>query len=305
MKPMYYEPENVNEKLKKKWEICIVSNSDEERSILAKDILKNKSNQLLSLDYHPEEFSFQIETNGKQDTIFTHEIADHLEKYREKSIVIDATSFDIAVLTFICKTLKELNFFGIDILYIEPEDYEIQRTFAENDYDPLLSDSTLGFEEAAIPDIAKPLEQDEKNYFIFLLGYEGDRLTNAFEKLDFNLQKYEFIFAVPSFIYSWERIPFTNHAEILLEKNQSSSDLIHYCGGNNLIGTHRLIENLKKENKCDNIFLVPLGTKLMGLAAIKSVCEDIEKTFILYDYPSKTSGRSKGANKVHLIESFI
>ncbi|MGU3312631.1 hypothetical protein [Acinetobacter sp. M5A5_2a] len=305
MKPSYYEPSKVNKQLKKSWDLCIIGHSDEERAIFAKDILNNKSNELLILNYNPDEFSFQIELNGDPTIIFTHDIGDYLIAYQNKSIVIDATSFDIAVLTFICKTLKDLAILNVDILYVEPEDYEIQRTFAENDYDPLLSDSTLGFEEAAIPDIAKPIEQDEINYFIFLLGYEGDRLTNAFEKLDFNLQKYEFIFGVPSFIYSWERIPFTTQAEILLEKNQSTQDLIHFCGANNIIGTHRLIKNLKKDTQYDNIFLVPLGTKLMGLAAIKAVCDDTDHTFILYDYPNKTTGRSKGTNKVHLIESFI
>ncbi|HFG6920901.1 hypothetical protein [Acinetobacter baumannii] len=305
MNPSYYEPSNIINELKKNWDIGIISNSDEERAIFSKELLNEKTTDLITLNYNPDEFSFLIEKDETSDTLFTHDLIDYLSEFRDKSIVIDATSFDIAVLTFICKSLKELNILKIDILYIEPEDYEIQRTFDENDYDPLLSDSTLGFEEAAIPDISKPIEQDETNYFIFLVGYEGDRLTNAFQKLDFNLQKYEFIFGVPSFIYSWERIPFTTQAEILLEKNQLAQDYIHYCGANNIIGTYRLIKNLKNEAQFDNIFLVPLGTKLMSLAAIKAVCEDMEKTFILYDYPSKMSGRSKGKNKVHLIENFL
>lgn len=305
MKSSYFNPLTINNDLNKQWDLTIISESDENRAVFAKKLLSNRTSKLISLFYNPDEFSFQMELNGIESTIYTHDMSDFLGQYRNNSIVIDATSFDIAALTFICKTLKDLEIKNIDILYIEPEDYEIQRTFDENDYDPLLSDSTLGFEEAAIPDITKPIDQNEINYFIFLVGYEGDRLTNAFQKLDFHLQKYEFIFGVPSFIYSWERIPFTTHAEILLEKNSSTQDFIHYCGANNVVGTHRLIRNLKKDMQCDNIFLVPLGTKLMGLAAIKAVCEDIENTFILYDYPSKMSGRTKGVHKVHLIESFI
>ena len=305
MKPSFYEPSSITQQLDKTWDIGIISASDEERAIFSREVIEQKSQKLIIFNYNPDEFSFSIEEKHSKNTFYTHDIANYLEDLNDKSVVIDATSFDIAVLTFLCKTLKELSITGIDILYTEPEDYEIKRTFDENDYDPLLSDGTLGFEEAAIPDISKPIEQNEVNYFIFLVGYEGDRLTNAFQKLDFNLQKYEFIFGVPSYIYSWERIPFTTQAEILLEKNQSSQDFIHYCGANNIIGTYRLIKNLKNDIQFDNLFLVPLGTKLMGLAAIKAICENTEDTFMLYDYPSKMPGRTKGKNKVHLIEDFI
>ncbi|OTG57869.1 hypothetical protein B9T36_12935 [Acinetobacter sp. ANC 4204] len=305
MKSSYFDPDTINRHLNKHWNLTIISESDEQRAVFARELLGSRTDNLISLSYNPDEFSFQMKMNGEENIVYTHDMSEFLNQYQNSSIVIEATSFDIAALTFLCKTLKDLKITNIDILYIEPEDYEIQRTFDENDYDPLLSDNTLGFEEAAIPDITKPIDQNELNYFIFLVGYEGDRLTNAFQKLDFHLQKYEFIFGVPSFIYSWERIPFTTHAEILIEKNPSTADFIHYCGANNIIGTHRLIKNLKKDMKYDNVFLVPLGTKLMGLAAIKAVCEDIENTFILYDYPSKMSGRTTGAHKVHLIESFI
>lgn len=301
-----YTPTDIETRLNDNWDVCLLGNPFDDRDNLACEILSARSVTQYIVNYDAGEFQFHFVEKGTSnlDIVYTHDLDIFFENFNSKSIIIDATSFDVAILACLCKSLSQIQKSRLDIFYIEPEDYDVVRTFSENDFNPNLSNSTFGFEEAAIPELTKPIEADEHNFFVFLMGYEGHRLSNAFEKLDYNLQNYQFIFGVPSFVYSWEHIPFSTQAHILLEKNENSHDYIKYCGANNLIGTYRLLDEIKIKNRVDNIFLIPLGTKIMGLAAIQFLCNN-PNTYILYDYPNKVEGRSKGCQKIHLIESFL
>lgn len=301
-----YNPTEIETTFDKNWDICLLGKPFDVRGELAHQLLSKCSTFKYEITYESTEFEFIIvdKDTNTVEKFYTHNLDVFFENFSTKKIIIDATSFDIAVLACLCKSLKNYVDNTLDIFYIEPEDYDVIRTFSEDDFNPNLSNSTLGFEEAAIPELTKPIESDEHNFFVFLMGYEGHRLSNAFEKLDYNLQKYQFIFGVPSFVYSWEHIPFSTQAHILLEKNENSHDYITYCGANNLIGTYRLLEDLKVRNRMENLFLIPLGTKLMGLAAIQFLCNNPD-TYILYDYPNKVEGRSKGCQKIHLVEAFL
>ncbi|EXB34643.1 MULTISPECIES: hypothetical protein [Acinetobacter] len=301
-----YAPNQIETALTKNWDICLLGKTFDARDDLAHQILSKSSTLKYEVAYDSTEFEFIIinKDTTEEKKFYTHDLDQFFSEFFSKKVIIDATTFDVAVLACLCKYLKTYVSNTLDIFYIEPEDYDVIRTFSEDDFNPNLSDSTLGFEEAAIPELTKPIESDEHNFFVFLMGYEGHRVSNAFEKLDYNLQKYQFIFGVPSFVYSWEHIPFSTQAHILLEKNENSHDYIKYCGANNLIGTYRLLQELKDKNRVENLFLIPLGTKIMGLAAIQFLCHNPD-TYILYDYPNKVEGRSSGAQKIHLIESFL
>lgn len=301
-----FTPSDIESRLNDNWDICLLGKSYDERDTLALNILSSRSTTQYFVDYDASEFQFHFIEIGSSSTtiLYTHDLAIFFENFRSKNIVIDSTSFDVAILACLCKSLSEKRNIKVDIFYIEPEEYDVKRTFSDNDFNPNLSNSTFGFEEAAIPELTKPIEADEHNFFVFLMGYEGHRLSNAFEKLDYNLQNYQFIFGVPSFVYSWEHIPFSTQAHILLEKNENSHDYVKYSGANNLIGTYRLLEEIKTKNRVDNIFLIPLGTKIMGLAATKFLCNN-KNAYILYDYPNKIEGRSKGCQQIHLIRSFL
>ena len=50
MKSSYFDPLTINNNLNKQWDLTIISESDEQRAVFAKEFLSNRTDNLISLE---------------------------------------------------------------------------------------------------------------------------------------------------------------------------------------------------------------------------------------------------------------
>ena len=66
---------------------------------------------------------------------------------------------------------------------------------------------------------------------VFFLGYEGERLDEAFEELEIDPRKSIVVFGVPAFRPGWEMDSFANNVRVVADRGVQGG--IRYCGAEN------------------------------------------------------------------------
>lgn len=242
----------------------------------------------------------EMQAHLSMDVLELHDIEDSIKKLSGLKIVIDATSFDVAELAIICKSLKTAGISNFDVIYAEPSEYSHDSTNGEKNFN--LSESLLGFEEAGIPGISKAIPTTDPKLFIFFMGYEGDRFKNALELSEISGKECNLVFGVPAFKFGWDKNSLLSSARSILENSLQDSFL--FCGATNIYGVSRLLEELRHKYQNETFFLVPLGPKPMSIGAIKFLCDD-KNASLLYDHPARSANRSKGIASIHLVRGFL
>ncbi|TLP61322.1 MULTISPECIES: hypothetical protein [Pseudomonas] len=279
-----------------RWDAAFHGTQCDERDEKVKELLVSAADNVFSFEYDRENMNVVI----GEGRVELHELEGFASTWRGKRILVDATSFDVAefaILSFAFKSVVDL---VLDVLYAEPEEYKKSEDAGGHVFE--LSESMLGFEEAGIPGISKAIPVDEPKLFVFFMGYEGDRFKNALEFSEFTRAECNLVFGVPAFKFGWEKNSLLTSARAILENNLQDSFL--YCGATNIGGIYNLLEGLRKKYQDEVFFLVPLGPKPMSVGAIKFLCSD-KNSSLLYDHPARSSNRSYGISRVHLVRGFF
>jgi len=278
------------------WDVLIHGIHDDERDRLIIEKLKSLCSESHVAQYKPDLLNMEI--NGGQYEL--HDINDlFFKNIYEKNIVLDATSLDTADLAIICKHLSDLGHKKTDIVYAEPEQYVAESENASRSFN--LSEGSLGFEDAGIPGICKAIPIEDKK-FIFLMGYEGDRFKNALEIPNLTSKECCLFFGVPAFKFGWDKNSFLSSARTIIENGLS--DALVFSGASNIHGCFRQLNEFRRIHKKDTIFIVPIGPKPMAISAIYFLCKD-QNSALLYDYPSRAKGRTRGISCIHVVRDFF
>jgi len=279
-----------------RWNIAIHGKHADERDKEIRTFFKESCDEIHTFQYD----RLEMQVNLSMEILELHDIEETLKKFVGLSIIIDATSFDVAELAIICVGLKGAGIVSFDVIYAEPSEYSHDSTNGEKNYN--LSESLLGFEEAGIPGISKAIPTDDPKLFIFFMGYEGDRFKNALELSELSGKECNLVFGVPAFKFGWDKNSLLSSARSILENSLQDSFL--FCGATNIYGVSRLLEELRQKFKRETFFLVPLGPKPMSIGAIKFLCDD-KNSSLLYDHPARSLNRSKGIASIHLVRGFL
>lgn len=290
------EYSSLEELSESRWDIAIHGKHVDDRDSLVRRFLGESSSRVLSFCYIPEDMRVRI--GG--DYFELHDLPDLLSSYGASKIVVDATSFNAAELAIICKNLKLALNYDFDVIYAEPKDYLYDNNNGERLFN--LSESSLGFEDAGVPGLSKPIQGDERKIFIFFMGYEGERFRNALEISEIRGHECSLVFGVPPFQFGWDKNSLLSSARTIIENELKDSFL--FCGASNISGAFRLLQNLRLRHPKETFFLVPMGPKPMTIGAVKFLCDD-ENSALLYDHPERSSGRSVGISNVHLTKGFL
>jgi hypothetical protein len=277
-------------------DVGVVGQPVDDRGKAAIAFLRTQAEVVISLDYHVDEF--QIEIDGIRCD--ADAIDDYFNQLHGKSIILEATTLGFAEIFLTCRALRESGFPTVSLLYVEPHQYSNPRRsqlLHRRDFE--LSDQVPGYKP--IPGSTFMLSDRSSQRGVFLLGYEEQRLDRAFE--DFQMirsTKCSIVFGVPAFKPGWEMDAFANNIRVIRERNIRGG--VHFWGAESPAATVEVLNEIHLE-LADNerLFLVPIGTKPMGIGAALFAAAH-SNIGILYDHPRRRVGRSTATGRWHLFE---
>ena len=266
----------------------------DDRGTAAVDILTRKAGSTILAEYLVNEFSISL----SEDLCETESLSAYFSSLSHKSYMLEGTTLGIVELFLITKALRESGASNVYISYVEPSTYSTpMRTQLLHRRDFDLTDEVPGF--SAIPGAIIRLTDRRKQKGVFFLGYEETRFARAFEDhamiAPANCIS---VFGVPAFNPGWEMNSFARNLTVIDEKKIKGG--IHYCGAENPLSAFKLLTKIKDScDDCEEMFVVPLGTKPNGIGAILFAIEN-ETVGLLYDHPIRKTGRSSNVAKWHL-----
>ena len=240
--------------------------------------------------------NFILFINGSKTQI--NELPDYIRKegWTDNAIIIDATSVNVVELLLLIDAFEKTNIHRFEVLYAEPKNYGSQGTRPKNRRDFNLSVKYDGYK--GVPFFSKITRDFDAK--VFCCGYEVARIQNAIESLPIGTTDTYLLFGMPPFYVGWDMNAYYNHINFLVTENLHN---IYYCGATNPLSVMmRLLDIYKTLQPDQNMFIAPVGTKPMSLAACLFLVKmsSSNKCAILFDHPEKRAARSKEVGEVNL-----
>jgi hypothetical protein len=216
-----------------------------------------------------------------------------------KSLLVEASSLSFPEILYVTLAAIDARIPALRFVYVEPREYrrDIQgRLCDQRNFE--LSDNRR-FQ--AIPGFQTNLSETEVGQAVFFLGFEGSRLGQALEQQEVlrGWGKHA-VFGVPAFSPGWEIDAMANNVHYL-----GKSDLVKYAAASSADAAYRLLSTLLEQDKEERPILVaPLGTKphAVGSALFLIENESMDRALLLYDHPTRSSGRSSEVRRWHFYD---
>ena len=278
------------------WDLAVVGDCLDDRGNAAKEYLTQRADQVVSVKYDEGDFVFYVNGHGYD----TENIGEFFDSFIGKSIILEATTLGFVEILLSCRTMRDLQFSHVDLMYVEPGDYTSpRRSHLLHKRDFSLSDDVPGY--SAIPGATLMLTDKVRQKGVFFLGYEARRLDRALE--DYQMIRPSnccVVFGVPAFRPGWEMDAFANNIRVIRDKNIIGG--VHFCGAENPAAAVDVLEQVFLELGPDErMFVAPIGTKPNGIGVALFISAHPEVR-VLYDHPRRKAGRSANVSRWHLYE---
>ncbi|MBI2768966.1 MAG: hypothetical protein HYX47_05060 [Burkholderiales bacterium] len=216
-----------------------------------------------------------------------------------KSLLVEASSLSFPEILYVTLAAIYARIPALRFVYVEPREYrrDIQgRLCDQRNFE--LSDNRR-FQ--AIPGFQTNLSETEVGQAVFFLGFEGSRLGQALEQQEVlrGWGKHA-VFGVPAFSPGWEIDAMANNVQYL-----GKGDQVKYASAASADAAYRLLSTLLEQDKEERPILVaPLGTKphAIGAALFLIENESMDRALLLYDHPTRSSGRSSEVRRWHFFD---
>jgi hypothetical protein len=281
-----------------KWGTAIVGPAVDDRGQEAVAFVKANSEK--SIEMHYDESTFEMEIDGVR--INSEDTADSLGAAAGGTVILESTTLGFVETFMCCRSLRNAGLRTISVLYVEPLTYSAPRrsqVLHKRDFD--LSEAVPGYRP--IPGATFHLSTLKPQHAVFFLGYEDHRFDVALEELQQTVQPQDcsVVLGVPAYQPGWEMNSFANNVHVIRDKDLSGG--IHFCGAENPAAAVDILMEIRRSLSPNaRMFLVPIGTKPMGIAAAIFAAEH-EDVGLLYDHPKRRAGRSSQSSSWHLYET--
>jgi hypothetical protein len=276
-----------------KWDVALIGDIVDERGEASVVYVSSRAQDVLYVAYDARAMILKIDG----EPVTADDVYDRLKYLSRSRVVLDATTLGIPDLLLTLNALREASSAGADIIYVEPASYAgPRRTDVMHRRDFELSDDMEGF--LAIPGFSLGLHDPSPRKIVFFLGYEGQRLDQAFEQLNLRPRDCTVVFGVPAFRAGWDMDAFANNAPVMSERGVGGG--VMFCGAENPAAAIELLEELHRTcQEGERFFIGPIGTKPHGVGVSIYACLN-DSIGILYDHPKRRQKRSKGTGTWHL-----
>lgn len=287
---------NPDELTFKPWDVAFIGYATDVRGTSSTEFLKNHSISQVLIKYIAKDFLVQFD----DDSFDKDDIDLKLDVYKNKSVVIDATTLSFAEILIVSQSLKDLKCEKFSIIYVEPGGYNqkhhSQDILHRRDFE--LSEETIGYE--AIPGHSLLLTSDISQKVVFICGFESERIDRAMEDSEIDSNSCCTIFGVPAFIPGWEMNSFDNNISVLKERKLNGG--INFCGATNPLSVLQKLNLIYQGlEETDQMFVVPLGTKPMNIGACLFLLgKPKDRVAVLYDHPQEMKNKGLLVSDWHL-----
>jgi hypothetical protein len=277
-----------------RWALGIVGNTVDDRGTAATDFVKESSEQVVVVEYDPDEFTLEID--GHKQPV--DRLDETLESWKNKSILFETTTLGFSEIFLLTRVLYHAGMKSLSFLYVEPAEYaHSRRTPLLHRRDFELSELVPGYR--GIPGAGVMMSDLANERAVFFLGYEERRLDRALE--DFQMLRPDncaIVFGVPAFQAGWEMDAFANNIRVINERGIAGG--VFFCGAENPSGAFDVLARVKDElHDGERLVVAPIGTKPNGLGAALFATVN-PRVGLLYDHPKRRQKRTERTANWHL-----
>ncbi|MFW2273400.1 hypothetical protein [Burkholderia orbicola] len=219
--------------------------------------------------------------------------------YAARTIVIDATTMEfpeMALLLYAYRHFSPNRKPTCSFIYAEPVEY-VKNVQEVNEAVAYQLTVTFG-ERRPIPQFAAALSANHKAHLVAFLGFEGTRVLRVLQDDDGNFYKtVTVVFGVPPFQSTWDLHSLMANTDLLTLSNPRVS----FSGANDPLGAYQLLAKVQsglQGSGCSRLAVAPFGTKPTAIGAAL-YCVENRIMRVIYDYPVRKQGRTKGVHCVH------
>ncbi|MBC3862428.1 hypothetical protein H8K32_09990 [Undibacterium jejuense] len=279
------------------FDVAFIAEPLDQRGEFTIEEAKYLARKTCKISYDPKTFILNIDDL----TVRPNQLEKVVATYPALNVLLDATTLDFPdILLIIRAYVSQRKKVCFSFLYAEPEEYQTKPSEDENDAPHFVLSDSFEAEHHPIPGFT-PLNRGNKSqaWITVFLGFEGRRLRNLIADAEAEDRKhYNLVFGVPPYRTVWENHSLIENCHVL---DDIGRDDILYAGANNPFSCFNIIQKLYEATRNPSVVfeLSPLGTKPAAIAcAVFAGCH--REVGIRYDYPKRSSGRTKGVGKVHL-----
>lgn len=281
--------------------LCFIGNPIDDRGHFITSALGSElHNNVIRIELKAEDMRSEI----NHTNVSYRNISDHLSTLTNslsfENVLLDATTLGVPELLIIMKWLQLLDTCErVKIIYAEPDEYpRIQLPSVYGNHQFNLSNASIGYK--SLPGFTKTASTEKKSHLIALLGFERVRLGQLLQNDEgAYIDEITPVFGVPGFKPSYDKHSAYQNVDSIKDKEKSNKPL--FASANNPYDTFMLLERVRETETDRVINVAPIGTKPMAIgAAIFILKHRQENVGLMYDYPIKTAGRSKGVSKIHI-----
>lgn len=279
----------------RKWDVGILGPVLDERGKTAADFVRATAKKIITIRYVATELHIATDSG----TVEADEVFGLICGSADKSVVLESSTLGFVETYLCCRALREGGGTGVSIVYLEPMKYSVsQRQNVVHRRDFGLSDEVAGYQ--AIPGSSFELDERKPQRCVFCVGFEGQRLEQAFEELPINPKRAGVIFGVPAFRPGWEIDTFANNARTIRERALGGG--VFFCGANNPKAVLETLEKIYRDKSpAEQMFVGAIGTKPHGIGVALFACEYAD-VGLLYDHPTRSNKRSENYGAWHLFD---
>ena len=183
----------------------------------------------------------------------------------------------------------------VSAVYVEPERYR----YSSNPTEGRLFDLTDKFTEiSSFPGFTRleSTDDESKTCFVPLLGFEGNRLAHAIEKIDPPFEKIIPVVGTPGF-----RADFPFNTYIGNRGSLSKDGLwkrVRFAIANSPTSVMERLRAIEREYPDHLLKIAPLGTRPHALGAVLFALTGGPRVELVYDNPTPATKRSDGTGKI-------
>jgi hypothetical protein len=270
-------------------DLAIVGQAVDERGQEAVNVAQACSKRVAVLQYDPDALECRWDGQPLQTSELESKIGPN-----DKSILLESTTLGFVEVFLAMRAVQDGLRPSVSVLYAEPEFYRRPikgEVLRRRDFE--LTDEVEMF--TAIPGAAVMLSERRKQRVIFALGYEGQRLEQAFEQTELRGSQAGVVFGVPGFRPGWEMDSFANNVRVLEDRQVRD---VRFAAAENPRAVFGIVEGIHRGCRDETLVLAPIGTKPHGIGMAAYACVN-RGVGLIYDHPQRSVGRSTRIGRWH------
>lgn len=178
----------------------------------------------------------------------------------------------------------------ITILYTAPKGYTKSK-IDDDDFHDDLTETVYGL--ASLPGFKRSLLlEDKKRVLIPLLGFEGARFALIAKQYEEYAEDVVPIVGVPGYRLHYPFLTYLANKRVLLSTR--SWERVKFAAAFDPFETKALIEKIITAGRFESAVVAPIGTKPQALGAVLAAIDQPETVELVYDFPVRKHGRTKG-----------